>query len=351
MINDKNLKQEGGEQSTNLQGQNVNIYNGISYSDAKEIFNDLFKSNFLQLKHDAADVAQQRAEEITGKFLDNLNTKSPESIKEFKEPAMQDALFTAQKEFAKSGDSDLGDLLVDILVDRAQTNKRNMLQLVLDESLKIAPSLTVEQLDTLSLNFLLIRTKSTGIRDSNDLAAMIKRDIEPFVNNLLSDNNTYNYLEFHRCGHVRTGGFGNLENNLKKTYKGLFSKGISMEEIEKTLGEKNNFPSLIMPCLHNKSLYQISTIDDEVLDQEMGKLNVPDAQKLKFKQIFNKSTMNATEVKNLLIKTNSCMKRVFKTWNNSRFKNFEVSSVGIAIAHANYRRRTGCTLDLSIWIN
>ena len=47
MINNKNLKQEGGEKSTNLQGQNVNIYNGISYADAKEIFQDLFKSNFL----------------------------------------------------------------------------------------------------------------------------------------------------------------------------------------------------------------------------------------------------------------------------------------------------------------
>ena len=78
MINDKNLKQEGGEKSTNLQGQNVNIYNGISYSDAKEIFKDLFRANFLELKHEAADIAQTRAEEITGKFLDKLNSKSPE---------------------------------------------------------------------------------------------------------------------------------------------------------------------------------------------------------------------------------------------------------------------------------
>jgi hypothetical protein len=61
--------------------------------------------------------------------------------------------------------------------------------------------------------------------------------------------------------------------------------------------------------------------------------------------------MNAPEVKDLLIKTNPCMEKVFETWNKSRFKNFEVSSVGIAISHANYRRRTGRTLDLSIWIN
>lgn len=351
MINDKNLKQEGGEKSTNFQGQNVNIYNGISYSDAKEIFNDLFKSNFLQLKYEAADLAQQRAEEITGKFLDDLNSKSPESISEFKEPAMQDALFTAQKEYAKSGDKDLGDLLVDILVDRVQTSTRNMLQLVLDESLKIAPSLTVEQLDTLSLSFLLIKTRSTNIRNFNGLLEMIKRDIEPFANNLLSDHNNYNYLEFHRCGHVRTGSFGNLENNWLKTYKGLFSKGITMDEVVKTLGEKNKFPSLIIPCLHDKTLYQVSAIDDEVLDQEMNKLKVPDDLKPKFKQVFNKSTMNGNQVKELLIKNAPIMEKIFEVWSNSKFKNFDVSSVGIAIAHANFRRRTGQTLDLSIWIN
>lgn len=351
MINDKNLKQEGGNKSTNLQGQNVNIYNGISYSDAKEIFNDLFKSNFLQLKLEAADVAQQRAEEITNKFFNDLNAKSPQSIEEFKEPAMQDALFTAQKEYAKSGDSDLGDLLVDILVDRAQTNTRNMLQLVLDESLKIAPSLTVQQLDTLSLNFLLIRTRSTGITDFNGLAQMIKRDIEPFVDNLLSDNNQYNYLEFHRCGHVRTGNYGNLETNWIKTYKGLFSKGISLEDIGKILEGENNFPSLIIPCLHNKTLFQLSVMDEEVLEQEMNKLNVPDELKPKYKKVFNQSTMNGNEVKELLIKTNPCMEKIFEIWSSSRFNKFELSSVGIAIAHANYRRRTGNTLDLSIWIN
>lgn len=351
MIQDKNLKQAGGEKSTNLQGHNLNIYNGISYSDAKEIFNDLFRVNFLELKNEAADVAQQRAEEITSKFLDYLLSKSPESLGEFKEPAMQDALFTAQKEFAKSGDSDLGDLLVDILVDRAQTNTRNMLQLVLNESLKIAPSLTVEQLDTLSLNFILIRTRATQITDFNAFVQMIQTEIEPFVDNMLSDGDQYNYLEFQRCGHVRTGNYGNLETNWIESYGGLFSKGSSLEAIETILGEKNKYPSLLMPCLHDKSLFQVSVVNDEVLMQRMNDLEVPEVIKPKFRQVFRKSTMNRKEVKELLIKSNPCMSKIFETWGNSRFSRFELSSVGIAIAHANFRRRTGITLDISEWIS
>ena len=111
MIDKTTQKQGSGNNSTNLQGKEIVINQGISYSDAKEIALDVFKLNFLQLKKEAADIAQNRAEEITEDFLSHLNERNPEAINEFEQPAMQDALFTAQKEYAKSGDKELGDLL------------------------------------------------------------------------------------------------------------------------------------------------------------------------------------------------------------------------------------------------
>jgi len=351
MIKDNNKKQEGGDGSSNVQAENVNVYNGITYSDAKEIFQDLFENNFLKLKSEAANVAQERAEHITEKFLGKLKQESPDSLNEFEKPAMQDALFTVQKEYAKSGDENLEELLIDILVDRSKTQERNMLQLVLDESLKIAPFLTVEQLDTLTLGFILNRTKWRNIGNFKEFQQRIEEDVSPFAENILTEYKHYNYLEFQRCGQIRTGNFGKLENNFVKRYKGIFSKGITIEEIETILGEPNVFPSLLMPCLHNQSLLQISTMDDEVLDQEMEKLKVPQEAKPKFKKIFNQSTMNAADVKSLIIKSNPCFEKLFEVIDSSMFNRFELSSVGIAIAHANFRRRTGKTMDLSIWIN
>jgi hypothetical protein len=233
MINDKVQKQKSGENSTNLQGQTVNVYNGISYQDAKDIAQDVFTSNFLILKNEAAQIAKERAEEITDKFLASLQTKKPEAIAEFKQPGMQDALFTAQKEYAKSGDENLGDLLVDILVDRASTPTRNMLQIVLDDALKVAPSLTVQQMDTLTLNFLLIRTRNQGILNLDSFKKYIEFSICPFVENLLSDHNQYSYIEYQRCGHTRTGSYGHLESNWLETYQGLFGKGVTDDEIKK----------------------------------------------------------------------------------------------------------------------
>jgi hypothetical protein len=78
---------------------------------------------------------------------------------------------------------------------------------------------------------------------------------------------------------------------------------------------------------------------------------VPDYLRSKYKILFQNSTMNASEIRKYIISANGCMGKVFTIWDESRFSKFELSSVGIAIAHANYRRRTGQTLDLSMWIN
>ena len=350
MINDKNLKQEGGESSTNLQGQTVNVYNGITYSDAKEIALDVFNSNFIRLKSEAAQVASERAEEITEKIVKQIAETSPKSLDEFNNPAMQDALFQTQKEYAKSGDQDLGDLLVDILIDRANTQQRNMLQLVLDESLIIAPKLTVEHFDILTLNFLLTQTVNNNIINLPSFNDYINSYLIPFITNLTSERTYYNHIEYLGCGHIRVGDYGQLENNLKRRYQAIFSKGFSKEEFETEVGEFDTYGKLTIPCLHDATKLQISTINEEVLIQKMNEDKIEQAIQNKLKAFFNKTTMNNQEVKDYIISINGEMEKIFTLWQDSIFKKLELSSVGVAIAHANYRRKTGKTMDLSNWI-
>lgn len=350
MINDKNKKQEGGDSSSNIQAENVNVYQGLSYKDVKDIATDIFSSNFLQVKNEAAQIATERAEEITGKIVDQLEKKSPESLQEFSQPGMQDALFTAQKEYAKSGDAELGDLLVDIIVDRAETTQRNMLQIVLDESLHVAPKLTIEQLDTLTLLFLLIRTRRLNVKNYEDLKLYFENHVFPFVDNLLKDHQHYNYLEYLRCGQIRTGNYGELEKRLRDTYKGFFAKGFTEEELASEFDNTDNFKDLIIACLHEPSKFQIGVFDDNTLDVRMTEKGLSIDEQNKLKQFFEKTTMTNQEIKDLLIAFSPKMEVLFEVWKDSSFNKFELSSVGIAIAHANYRRRTGETMDLSIWI-
>lgn len=350
MFNDKVSKQEGGDNSSNFQGQTVNVQYGLSYKDVKEIALDVFTSNFVQLKNEAADLAKQRAEEITESFLEKLSEKAPAAIQEFNQPALQDALFTAQKEFAKSGDKELGDLLVDILVDRANAPIRNMLQIVLDESLKIAPKLTIEQIDTITLNFLIIRTLRNGLRDLQEFNQYLLEAIVPFIENSTTENSSYNFIEYLGCGYVRAGNYGKIEEILLRQYKAMFQKGFSKEEFNTEVGIIEEYNSFIIPCLHDASKFQLNEINDQSLQNRMTERSLNDEQKNKLISIWNKYTMSHSEAKDYLLTVDKGILKLFDLWENSNFKHLELTSVGIAVAHANYRRKTGDTIDLSIWI-
>ncbi|WP_232508126.1 LPO_1073/Vpar_1526 family protein [Desulfobacula toluolica] len=350
MTNKSNQKQDAGDNSTNLQGQQVIVNQGISYADAKEIANDVFKANFIELKKEAAAIAQKRAEEVTDKIISQLTERHPESIGEFEQPAMQDALFTVQKQYAMSGDEDLGDLLVDILVDRASEPKRNMVQIVLDESLSIAPKLTIEQLDTLTLNFLLVSTRRIDVKNYNELVAHFNKRIIPFVENLSDSHSDYTHIEYLGCGHVRTGNYGQLEKRLRETYKAFFSKGFTEEELVDEIGEEHNLQGLIIPCFHEPTKLQIGVFDEDVLERIIDKNGLSEEIKNKLKQYWQNTTKSQGEVKTMLLEAIPEMEKIFDVWGKASFNRLELTSVGIAIAHANYRRKTGDTMDLSIWI-
>jgi hypothetical protein len=350
MINKPSQKQDAGDNSTNLQVQKVIVNQGISYSDAKEIANDVFKTNFIELKKEAAIVAQVRAEEITDKVISQLSERHPESINEFETPALQDALFTVQKQYAISGDDNLGDLLVDILVDRAAAPKKNMVQIVLDESLGVAPKLTLEQLDTLTFIFLLFYTRRNTLKDYEGFLAYFRKCIVPFIDKLSDKHSDYTHIEYLGCAHSRAGNVGALEDKLRGNYKAFLSTGFSVEELRENVDEKDNITGLIIPCFHNKEKLQTGSQNDDALDEISDENGINTETKQKLKQLFESSTMPANEVKKVLIEAIPEMEKAFEIWDRSVINRLELSSVGIAIAHANFRRKVGETMDLSNWI-
>jgi len=348
-ITDNKKILKGGKDAENYQAEVLVVNKGLTIEETRSIALDVYKANMMDFSVIAASDANSRAEEITEKILDKI-AESNNGFSEFQKPGMQDALYRTQKEYAISGDKDLGDLLVDIISDRAQTPERNMLQIVLDESLNVAPKITIEQLDTLTLIFLLIKTRRLDCKNYEEFKLYLRNNIFPFVDNLLSDREHYNFLEYLRCGQIRTGTFGKLEVNLKGTYKGFFSKGFSQEELDAEFENSAQFNRLFIPCFHDNTKRQFATLDDEGLKALMTKRNIEIEAQPKLEAFFTKTTMSDNEVKELLENLDDKMKKIFEVWNSSLFKNFDLSSMGIAIAHANYRRRTNEAMDLTNWI-
>lgn len=343
-------KQKGGKDSTNIQAENVTINQGLSVADVKNIALDLFQTNFLELSKNASEIAGKRAEEITNEFLKKLQEQNPDGLGQAEDPDFQYSLFTVQKEYARNGDKELGDLLVDLLIDRSKHQSRDILQIVLNESLSVAPKLTADQLAALSVIFVVRYSVHKGLINPDALAQFLDGFIQPFSDLLTKKNACYQHLEYSGCGTVSIGSV-NFASALQKSYKGLFSKGFDLEVLnERGLSISDGSP-LLERCFHDAEKWQIIARPEEVLRLAASQegFNQEDIEKLI--ALTNDYLMNESEIEEYLKSMRSYLSEVIDIWHNSSIKNFTLTSVGIAIAHANLKKNLGEFTNLAIWIN
>lgn len=189
-------KQKSGDHSLNVQIQ------GISYSEARTIAMDVYKANFLRLAEDAATIAARRAEALTDAFLVELRKREPQAISSMSDPGMQMALFTAQREYAKTGNKSLERLLVDLLADRAEKGKEGIERIVLDESINVVSKLTSIHLDSLSVVLLMTRAIVDTASGSSGFRKYIQGALAHFIHDLSDDSSCYEHLEYAGCGSI-----------------------------------------------------------------------------------------------------------------------------------------------------
>lgn len=351
MVN-KDQKQDVTQGSAAIQaGGNVTITNtGLTYAEIRDIALDVFKANFYELAGVAKETAKVRAEEITEKFLSELQKEHPAGLEKSNDPDFQYALFTVQKEYARNGDEDLGDLLVDLLVDRSKQEQRDILQIVLNESLNTAPKLTENQLAVLAVVFQFRYTQNFGIGNHQMLAEYFDKHVAPFVSKVVKNRACYQHLEFSGCGAVGLGA-RNLESILGEIYQGQFLKGFDAQEITDrgvTIGVD---PRFFIPCLNDSLKMQVRANSKETLDKNLQANAITPADRAKISTLFDVGKMNEKEIKDKCVEIRPYMAGLFETWSESAMKNFTLTSVGIAIGHANIKRLVGEFADLSIWIN
>jgi|LGVF01.1.fsa_nt_gb hypothetical protein len=275
--------QKSGNHSTTVQGGPVVIHQGISYENARSIALEVYDANIVKMSEEAAQRATRRAEHLTERFLSNVRERYPGAIGSMQDPGMQMALFSAQKEYARSGDADLESLLIDILVERAKHNEQSLDKIVLDESLTVVPKLTIEHLDALTVNFLLIRS-DLDFEDIEQFCNFIEDQLIIFSRHLTKKNSCYEHLEYAKCGSImRVGRWAPIDGIIRARWPRLFIDANNSEHCGFVL--------------------------------EKIKTRIPELHKL------------------------------FDVWENSQLSQFDLTTVGVSVAKANYRRITGIKLD------
>lgn len=344
-------KQELGSDALALQaGGNIQIQIGISASEARDIAMDVAKATFFELTGVARDTMAVRVEEITDQVIEKLEKEYPEGLKKALDPDFQYALYTVQRQYGRTGDVDLGALLVDLLVDRSKQDSRGIMQIVLNESLEIAPKLTDKHLATLAIVFLLRYTQQQNFTGLSTFLDYLDEYVEPFASLLPSNNAAFQHLEFTGCASIQAGEI-TLENALSTTYPALYKKGFSAQRLSDAGLTTPLRPGMLIPCLHNPALFQIGAVNMSVLESMFISNHTPQEDRPKVVELFNENSMTEKELRAWCAAERPYMESVFSAWDDSLMKNLSLTSVGMAIGHANIKRITGEFADLAIWVN
>ena len=341
--------QQAGDNSVNLQAENITVNTGLTIAHIKELALEVFEGNFYKLAGLAEETAKERAKEITNQFLQELAEKNPDGLKASEDPDFQHSLFQVQKEYARYGDKELGDILVDILVNRSKEEQKSLLQVVLNESLIIAPKLTATQLDILSCCFNVAYARKLNISNLQMFADYLNNDVLIFADAISDKDSNYKHLEYVGCASIRAGS-RDIVSILTKTYPAIFCKGFEREELSDILQENPEILNVVIPCLHNKNLIQASGINDEAIQYICMQKGISETDTNRLIQINNSHMMNKKEATEYLNSICPKFEKFIHDTNKTSFKNIELTSVGIAIAHAHSRKQIGFDADLSIWI-
>jgi hypothetical protein len=347
--------QTSGDQSFNVQAQEMTV--GLSYTEARQVAMDVFEANFYRLQEVAAKTARARAESFLDSYFRNAKAEGYQTLPQASNPDFQTALYSAQKEYARVGDRDLGQILVQLLINRTKESNRNLMQIVLNESLAVVCKLTLEQINILSLVFVLKYAASDLLTNPVSLREHLDIFVLPFLYDLTASHSSYQHLEFASCASI-TPSFSSVEELLLRQYPGLFCKGFSQVDVVRTIWQsgrsfseldQRRLEAVLIPCVHNQSLYQVPAVNEAEIERLCSEHQIGQFSDV-LKRFQMNRLMSGEEVRRFLCTMRSELSTLFQVWDSSPIGKMTLTSVGLAIAHSNIQRVTGESFDLATWI-
>jgi hypothetical protein len=264
---------------------------------------------------------------------------------------------------------------VNILVERAEQTERNLTQIVLDESLSVVSKLTNSQLDSLTLIFLFRYTSMNLIASKDRLKEYLINNIKPFTNNLTRNNSHYQHLEYANCASISVLET-KIEEIITRNYKGVFCDEFSFSEVIVNIpslfargnidflsaDNYEDYKNIIMkfhggttdPIKINNLMEDLKVkfniINDKRIDEFIVGNKFDVQEEMFIKSRYNSKLITNQDVKSFLLSVGGFMNVLLDVWEHSSLRLMQLTSVGIAIARANYLRKVNGNVDLSQWI-
>jgi hypothetical protein len=342
------LVQAGSGTSTNLQaGRDIHVH-GISYSDARELFLDLYKQQAGNLALEAATLAADRAEDLVHNLLLRLEKDSPNNAASLREPGFHSAVVAAQQNYASSGDEDLGEVLVNLLVERADHPAQTFLNSVLRQAVDVAPVINSDQWNALSAIFVLrdVLPETQAINETQELSAFLKTSFLPLLGETLNTDRDFRNVFYSGCA-VRTSS-ESLSTLLARKLPWILSKPVSMIKL---VSLDRRAVQLLDTENHDRGGVHLSRAACVDLTREAAALGIPPDVTLELRRMLDSSLAHSEkECRDCFLRLIDDFERMDDLWSKRPISGASLTPVGFAIAQSNIRRRLDQTYELSHWL-
>ncbi|MEV0360297.1 LPO_1073/Vpar_1526 family protein [Nocardia sp. NPDC050697] len=255
--------QTGGDYSRQIQAaQNVYISEGVKPDEVVRISHELIRAELDRFTQTARTEVERLSLEFLENYMMRQSRVAPESVESLKRPDMQRTLQSAQISFTSCGDENLGQVLVDLLVELSRVQPRDFYAIAIAEAVALAPKVTTNQLDAMAFVYF-VRNVEYQWEDLAQMRLEIARSWQPFFAKLDVDRSDLLHLASIGAGSFDISGkfFG---EQICEQLPGLFTNGYKLREIPRWIRDED----LIMPAIRNPKLYQLKAVDtDELLRQ------------------------------------------------------------------------------------
>jgi hypothetical protein len=207
-------EQRGGD-GPNLQaGRDIVLQAGLSVGDAHAIYDSKTALLRAELTAEAEELVSARISRLEQTLFARLG--SPELLGAFKNPDFQFNLLEAQRSASRTGDTGDIDLIVDILVQRAESPESPRLRVATRRALE-----TVGQLSNDALTGLTVLWYGTTLSPAayvlSDFLGHMNQQLAPLVAGLPTDDKWLGDLSLLDCIQAGFTGIGNLKSFVQLT--------------------------------------------------------------------------------------------------------------------------------------
>jgi hypothetical protein len=336
--------QRAGPNSTNIQAAVVNITNGLSEGEVREIAVGVWRENMVALSQVARDAADARASELREEILAGL-ARGEGNADAFQQPEKQLALIDAQRGFAISGDQDLRDALTRAVLNLSKEPERSINAIVLSEAIKILPSLTRRQISAITSAFVVRFVTFNGASSVSQLLEIWEKFVG--ANAEVPTDGDFRHLEYCGCGRAASLGVLPISELVRRTYPGLVSKGIDIDQLIAAFGEAGAPSNGVMVCLNDPSKYQIAALNEHVLKEKS--VGWTEKQRETASSQLMENLMGDEEISVKFTQGSPFGAKLFSEW-QPWLQRVELTSVGMAVGHSHAAAIDAGFAPLDIWL-